>query len=444
MSHDESQRCAHKSSKSKRYGNFCNSISRIFASGTKRPTQPTAKLAIEQLETRHLLAAQFFAPAEPSGSVNVQLVPLANVAAGTQEIVTFGVPFTRGSVNQSQLPQVRVLKNGVEIPAFVEQLTPWRSIDDPAIDGQSVRVARIQIPYTFTTLNPESITVQWGGPARTLNVTTFQDPRLNWHTVTSGTFVAADNVEEPDVLPVLPGAYLSKGMLDARADPTNSGVAEARDNPAVMDTMTFPGYTEADYAQKNFFYTIINQNGTTPIDYKTQAEPWLYDRSAGMYELYFRSGFATALREAIRSTDFYVDHLDANGFFTLKPGDPKYAYNEALAYTYWLLGDNRMLAPISTVTHAFDGTATHWTPNLSFWTERNVGDKLLATEVAYEVTGNATLKTNVQTIVNDLIWHQNGAGGQLPGDRIDGGLYHYGVQHDLSEVSSGSVLIASL
>jgi hypothetical protein len=71
-----------------------------------------------------------------------------------------------------------------------------------------------------------------------------------------------------------------------------------------MDSMSFNGYQEYDYAQK------------------TQAEPWLYDRSAGEYELYLRSGFATALREAVRSADFYADHLDNNGFFTLKPGDP--------------------------------------------------------------------------------------------------------------------------
>jgi len=403
----------------------------------------TLRLAIEPLEDRHVLAASFFAPPEPAGSVNVQLVPLANVAAGTQEIVTFGVPFTRGSVNQSQLAQVRVLRNGLEIPAFVEQLTPWRSIDDAGIDGQSVRVARIQIPYTFTTLNPESITVQWGGAARTLNRTTLQDPRIEWHTVTSGSFVAADNVEEPDVLPVLPAAYLAKGMLDARTNPTSGGVAETRDDPAVTDAMSFTGFTEFDYAQKNFFYTIINQNPGITVPYKTDPEPWLYDRSAGMYELYMRSGFATALREAIRSTDFYVDHLDSNGFFTLKPGDPKYAYNESLAYTYWLLGDNRMLAPISTVVNAFSGTATHWTPSLSFWTERNSGDKLLANEVAYEVTGNATFKNTVQTVVSDLVFLQNGANGQLPANRIDGGLYHTGAQHDISEASSGDVLIAS-
>src|SRR6185295_5527715 len=86
---------------------------------------------------------------------------------------------------------------------------------------------------------------------------------------------------------------------------------------------------------------------------------------------------------------------------------------------------------------------THWTPDLSFFTERNTGDKLLATEVAYEVTGSATGKANVQTIVSDLIWQQNGAGGQLPANRIDGGLYHTGEQHDISEASSADVLIAS-
>jgi glucose/arabinose dehydrogenase len=403
----------------------------------------TRKLAAETLEGREVPAAPFFAAPEPAGTVNVQLVPLANVAAGTQEIVTFGVPFTRGSVTQAQLAQVRVLKNGVEVPAFVEQLTPWRSIDDPTVDGQSVRVARIQIPYTFAALNPESITVQWGGPARTLNRPTLQDPRLEWHTVTSGTFTAANNVEEPDVLPVLPREHLSKGMLDARTDPTPAAVPETRDDPAVMDTMTFTGYQEFDYAEKNFFYTIINQNGSAAIDYKTQSEPWLYDRSSAMYALYLRSGFPTALREAIRSTDYYADRINTSGFFTLKAGDPKYAYNEPLAYTYWLLGDNRVLAPISTVVNAHAGTASRWTPNLNFWTERNVGYKLLANQIAYEVTGAATFKANVQTIVGDLIYHQNGANGQLPANRIDGGLYHTGAQHDVSEASSPNVLLAS-
>src|SRR5262249_46487961 len=162
-------------------GRFGKSVKRLFTAGRGRTRRQTSRPAVELLEDRTLLAASFFAPPEPSGSVNVQLVPLANVTPGAQEIVTFGLPFTRGSVSQAQLSQVRVLKNGVEVPAFVEQLTPWRSIDDAGIDGRSVRVARIQIPYTFTTLRPESITVQWGGPARPLNVTTFHDPPLPTH-----------------------------------------------------------------------------------------------------------------------------------------------------------------------------------------------------------------------------------------------------------------------
>lgn len=403
----------------------------------------TSKLSVETLEARNVMAAAFFAPPEPSGSVNVQLVPLANVAAGTEEVVTFGVPFTRGSLTAAQLSNVRVLKNGVEIPAFVEQLTPWRSIDDAAIDGQSVRVARIQIPYTFASLATESIVVQWGGPARSLNRTTLQDPRLEWHTVTTGTFVAGDNVEEPDVLPVLPKEHLVKGMLDARTDPTSNAVAPTRDDPATMDAMTFTGYTELDYAQKNFFYTIINQNPGITVNYKTDPEPWLYDRASGMYELYLRSGFSTPLREAVRAADFYADRINSSGFFTLKNGDVKYAYNEPLAYTYWLMGDTKMLAPISTVVSAHAGTATRWNPNLSFWTERNVGYKLLANEIAYEVTGSTTFKNNVQTIVADLIYHQNGANGQLPANRVDGGLYHIGAQHDSGEVDDPNVIIAS-
>src|SRR5262245_57746435 len=78
------------------------------AESTARSTrQTTRRLAVETLDDRRVLAAAFFAPPETSGTVNVQLVPLANVAAGVPEIVTFGVPFTRGSVTQNQLSQLR-------------------------------------------------------------------------------------------------------------------------------------------------------------------------------------------------------------------------------------------------------------------------------------------------------------------------------------------------
>src|ERR1044071_991113 len=98
--------------------NTFHSWRRTWKNDPSRPTmrkKNAYRPAIEQMESRDLLAASFLAAAEPAGSVNVQLTPLANVTAGAQEIVTFGVPFTRGSVTPSQLSQLRVLKNGVEI-----------------------------------------------------------------------------------------------------------------------------------------------------------------------------------------------------------------------------------------------------------------------------------------------------------------------------------------
>jgi hypothetical protein len=146
----------------------------------------------------------FFAPAEPTGRLAVRLYPMENVTAGAPRLVTFGVPFPRGSLTPAQINTVRVFKGAAEIPAFVEALTPWRHFTDPSIDGASVRVARIQIQYTFTSLHPqfETIEVEWGVGARTQSVATLQNPRTGWHQVTGGSFVAADGVSEPDVYAV--------------------------------------------------------------------------------------------------------------------------------------------------------------------------------------------------------------------------------------------------
>src|SRR4029079_3215937 len=80
----------------------------------------------------------FQAPAQPSGSIQVKLYPTEGVATGVAKRVTFGVPFTRGSVTPADLSKIRVLKAGAEIPAYVQMLAPWRHVSDPSIDGQSV------------------------------------------------------------------------------------------------------------------------------------------------------------------------------------------------------------------------------------------------------------------------------------------------------------------
>jgi hypothetical protein len=217
-------------------------------------------------------------------------------------------------------------------------------------------------------------------------------------------------------------------------EPFSDDIKETRDDPALMDaTLHWPEYREQMRAQKNFFYTIINQDDprdTSVCRYKTDPEPWLFDRASSMFVLYFRSGFFTPLREALRNTQFYFNHINSSGFFDLKAGDDaKYSYNECMAYTYWLTCDSVVATKIATATRAFDGVRSRWTPQMNFWTERHSGFKLLANIVAFEVLGGA-YKDSVLKIADDFQWLQDGADGQIPSAGIDGGLYHYGRQHD--------------
>src|SRR4030095_8441999 len=87
----------------------------------------------------------FQAPAQTSGTVAVKLYPTEGVATGVARRVTFGVPFTRGSLTPADVAKVRVLKGGVEIPAYVQAIAPWRHVSNPALDGQSVPRVRTHI-----------------------------------------------------------------------------------------------------------------------------------------------------------------------------------------------------------------------------------------------------------------------------------------------------------
>lgn len=400
----------------------------------------------------------FFAPPAPTGSIEVRLHPIEGVAQGVPTLVTFGVPFPRGSITQAGLATLRVRRGGVEIPAYVGDLTPWRHRSNAALDGASVRVARVQIQVSFAVAFPqyETITVEWGGSPRTLDVPTLVNPRSAWRLVQSGTFVASDNVFEPDVYAVLPADWLVRGALkSSRSTALDAGNTEGRDSPAANDAIAhWPAYQEAERALKNNFYTEINRDDPLVppgayAPYRTEREPWLYDRSATMFVLYMRSGFFTALREGVRAAQYYANRTDAQGFFDLAAGDAKYAYNECFAYTYWLTGDDAMVAKIGNATLAHDGFAHAWTPARNFWTERHAAFKLLANVVAYEVLGGSARRDAIEQILADYRVHQDGANGAIPGNRIDGGLYHYGEQHDYDwdETSLGgsswmSVLLA--
>ncbi len=420
-------------------------------------------------------AAPFFASPVRDGELEVKLHPTESLGTGTVSTVTFGVPFPRGSVLPGELGKIRVLNaQRQEVPAFVETLTPWRHATDPAKNETSLRVVRIQFDHAPTVVYPnsESFYVEWGRNSRTRDRPTLSNPRNGWHLVTSGSFVTADGVREPNVYAVLPAHWMARGLLrTGQMEPFDSVVSPVRDSPAVMDaTEHYPAYREQQYASKNFFFTAVNDYGNdappTPArldPYRTVDEPWLYDRAAAFYALYFRSGSFRALRESVRASEFYRLQLYpagtqpsvAVGAFRLKVPNPAgyigsngtmYSYGEPLAYSYWVTGDNETVEPIKWVAKAHEDASSEdlqWSPwrpapvsGPPAYTERHVAFRLMAHVMAYEVFGdgalvigkNYTYKSRFQEIASNLRWHQDGAGGQIPTNRVDGALWKDGGQ----------------
>ena len=83
--------------------------------------------------------------------------------------------------------------------------------------------------------------------------------------------------------------------------------------------------------------------------------------------------------------------------------------------------------------HEYTDEALRWSPTEPGWTERHSAFRMQANLVAYEVLGSVVYRDRVQTGVDNYIWHQNGADGQIPTNRIDGAMWHEMLQHEGAE-----------
>jgi hypothetical protein len=433
-------------------------------------------------------ANPFYASPVPDGELAIKIHPTEGWGSGTTSIVTFGMPFPRGSVRVEDLPRIRLLNaQRQEVPVYVEALTPWRHAVDQSKNGTSLRVVRLQFQHSPNVSHPnfETFYVEWGRNARNANRTNLVDPRNSWHMVTNGSFLAADNVREPNVFAVLPAQWLSRGLLRVgQMQPFDAEVSDARDSPTVMDaTAHYPGYREQQYAMKNFFYTAINEfaSDTPPtperqMPYRTDFDTWLYDRASTFYALYYRSGSFKALREAVRNAEFYRLQLYpagtlpgvAVGAFKLKvpalePSNPRmyvgsnatmYSYGEPLAHIHWTTGDNAMFDPIKWVAKVHEDGASEpvrWaaSPGSVGYTERHAAFRLMAHVMAYEMFGDSALvigktysyKDRMLEMMANLRWHQDGADGQIPANRVDGALWKDGRQQQ--EGATGTFVAAA-
>lgn len=313
------------------------------------------------------------------------LVPGATISAGTAVAVPFGLPLPPAAVGDPAL--IRVLRDGVEIPAAVTELVRWRSLSgDPAVD--SLRAVRIWVEVAFAGA-PLELTIEYGR-SRTLELTDPGDPRSTWVPIASGPdpdeYPAAEAILEPAVYAVYPPDWLGQCALRTRTVPVGNPGWAWFDDFLVGAARTAVNDLPADVPEDQH------------IDYLTDYSPWLFDRSLTLFGVYARTGDVTWMRRAHRATRFYVNHLSATGYFDLKGFDDlKYSYGQPLLVDLMLTGDTSLLAPIEAIASAGARWEAVYQPG-RFWTERIQAYALLAALSAWEATGAESHGDRVRAI----------------------------------------------
>jgi len=286
--------------------------------------------------------------------VEVSLLP--QVEQRGKMLVSFGVPFGPGVLSDEKL--IRVMDaGGSEVAAFTRPLAYWW------IDGKkgSLRSILVQFEMPFEGKGAKKVAVAWDKP-RTLS-------REAMTPVADTQVVKAEEGFEfhcPKVLATLPAKWLCESWVAWQQVPAS-------------ENKVAPWFDEHLTAQFPNSVKNINSKAT---------EAHLYDRPATYAKCYVRYGEEKYLLAALRSNDFYIQHLGPDGFFTMKKGDFKYVYSECSAIMYMLTGDERYKDAVSLTLKAWAQWKRINYTGKDFWTERHAGTGLAAYLHAYELSGD--------------------------------------------------------
>ncbi len=308
-------------------------------------------------------------PACPAERVEVTLVPQGDAAGPV--VASFGLPFGPDWLRDDK--RLRVLAaDGTEIPAFTRPLVHWW------IDGKqgSLRSVLVQFEVTVKDRTPQKVTIVWDkarqksrGAEVPIAETQFElkvDPPTE-HAAKATSFT----YRSPKVLAVLPARWLCASLVVWQQVPAEANRAA-------------PWFDE--HLTRNFERSTWNISANA-----ANFEAHLFDRPATYAKIYARSGEAKHLTALLKAIDFYIQHLNPNGFFTIKSSDDvKYVYVEGAAIAYLLTGDERYKKAIDLALKAWE---THkgieYTGKGGFFTERHHGFGMLAYLHAYEITGES-------------------------------------------------------
>jgi hypothetical protein len=359
------------------------------------------------------------------GQLAMTLHPAPQVAGQGDILVEAVIPLPRGVLMSAEY--LRVLdQQGMEIPSSAEVLLYWNDAGHGLELG--VRSVRVHFLWSFSSAEPLALWLDIGERRR---LTLEEAPQQLWLAAAQSDFfpeeyAATEQILEPAVHVTLPADWLGASLLRTRSSPRRD---DAR-------------WALLDQSLPEFAKTAVNDvpEHVTPenlINYETDYEPWLFDRASTLWTVYIRTGDVKWLRHANRATQFYRNRI-GTGYFDMRPGDLKYAYNLPLLMGYALTGDASMLAPIRRVA---DVAANDWfqpvyRSSLNFWTERHLAYSIHASLIAWEATGEAGYLERVNGII---------AGNQLAFENRNGGwsggcVLHTVLQHEGGGLDSDRVI----
>jgi hypothetical protein len=307
-----------------------------------------------------------------SGSIGVTLHPGRQAVIGRPTVVTFGVPFPPGVV--SSAGQLRAFGRKSELKIHAAPLLPWR-VWPGRRARESLRAALVSVEVTFPLRRPMAISLVYGSrPRATLRAP--GDPRSTWVEVTDGEYPNG-TVREPRVYATFSPRWLGACLFRTRTTPAGKDRSWSWfDEPMVGFARTAVNDLPASIPPEN----------RTP--YVTDHGAWLFDRTATLFGVYFRTGDVKWMRHAHRSAQFYLHHITPQGIFDLKPEpDLKYSYGRSLLMDFILTGDPALLDAIERIAAAGQDWNPVYGPRTNFWTERHQAYALLAALSAWQASG---------------------------------------------------------
>lgn len=183
--------------------------------------------------------------------------------------------------------------------------------------------------------------------------------------------------------------FLSSGSTTAEPQlwgPTKAGVE------AQTDWYVEPMVRYANYLSDP---ELLLKDKVTP----EKASQYLYDRPRAFMQLYLLTGEQKWREQAIAASQFYLSHVDDDGYFSLvKDKDIKYLMPRGLLYYYQLTSDEKARRAINRIYLASQDWSAQYR-NRGFWTERNQAAALEAAVSYYELTKNDQAQRRIEQIL---------------------------------------------